>query len=148
MKIRPDQLSALARLHSILNSRTGPKLLDLIAESLGSNPFEVKRLLGHLEKMKAIKNLHFAGNAFAFDLLMKEPLSADRLVVDYSYSLVQSESELDGSDPRMEVIQEVRAQNDWLRMRVKELECDLESLAKHGKPHQRIVEEALVSYGD
>lgn len=148
MKIGADQLLALGRLHKILVSRTFGNLLDVIASSIRSNSFEVKRLLSQLEKLKVIRSLNFAGNAFAFELVRSEPISANVLVEDYGFYIVSTDSDLELADPKTEMIKVLQEQKEALQKRVKELERDLDCVAKHGKPHNKIVEGALVDHGD
>jgi hypothetical protein len=148
MKIKADQLFALGRLHSLLLSRTSGNLLDVIAASIRSNPFEVKRLLSQLEKLKIIRDLVFAGNAFTFEFNKKDPLTANMLVEDLDFYLISPDLELEPSDPKKELIKTLQEQVEALNKRVKELERDLDCVAKHGKPHDKIVEGAIVDHGD
>ena len=148
MKIKADQLFSLARLHSFLLSHASGNLLDIIAGSLGYNPFEVRRLLLQLEKLKIIKNLVFAGNAFTFEFNGNDPLTANMLVENFDFYLISPEVETEPSDPRNELIKTLQDQVDALNKRVKELERDLDCFAKHGKPHDKVVEEAIIDHGD
>lgn len=147
MKIKADQLYALVRLHNVLLSQTYGNLLDVIASAIGSNPFEVKRSLSQLEKLRIIKSLRFAGNAFTFEFVRKDPLSANALVEDFDFYLVSPDLD-EPSDPKSEMIKTLQEQVEALKRRVKELERDIECVAKHGKPHNNIIEGAIVDHGD
>lgn len=148
MKIKSDQLFALARLQGLLLSRPSGNLLDITADSIGSNPIEVKRLLLQLEKLKMIKNLVFARNAFSFDLNTKEPLTAGMLVETFDFYLTSPDIGTELSDPKNELIKSLQDQIEVLSKQVKQLERDLNCVARHGKPHDKVVEEAIIDHGD
>jgi hypothetical protein len=148
MKINADQLAALVRVHKALIAGTFNNLLDVIADSVGSNPIEIKKKLFQLEKLKMIENLHVAGNAFTFEYLKSEPLSADMLVEECGFQLIAPDADPAQSDPKVEKIEALQGEKAKLEQEVFRLTRDLECLQKHGKTHHELVDGSLVKHGD
>lgn len=148
MKITPDLLYFLCKLQKILLSRSHVNIIDIIATYIGSNPVEVKKGLYLLQKLKVIQNLKISRNAFSFELIKKEPLSANMLVEEYGYYLIAPDLEQEIIKMKDEKIKSIMEEKKNLEKKIRELERDIECLKKYGKTRQQLIEDALINHGD